>query len=201
MSVPLSDDRAPWSPATFERRFAEHPDPWGFASSPYELGRYRVTLDGLRRARYRRAFEPGCAIGVLTAALAARCDEVLATDVSETALARARARCAAHPGVRLRRADLRDVHHLEGSFDLVVLSEVAYYFAPAELEGIVERVVARLAPGGELVAVHWLGHSDDHRLHGDEVHRIVAANGALTRVRAARHPGFRLDGFVVEDGS
>ena len=54
----------------------------------------RVTLAALPRARYRRALEPGCSIGVLTALLATRCDEIVATDVVDDALAGARARVA-----------------------------------------------------------------------------------------------------------
>ena len=46
-------------PATFEALYARTDDPWSFATSDYELGRYRATLD-LIGASYQRAFEPGC---------------------------------------------------------------------------------------------------------------------------------------------
>ena len=47
-----------------------------------------------RGERFRRAFEPGCSTGVLTAELAARCDEVVALDVAAPAVERARSRTA-----------------------------------------------------------------------------------------------------------
>ena len=43
-------------------------------------------LAALPRPRFRRAFEPGCATGLLTEALARRCDQVVAWDVAEAAM-------------------------------------------------------------------------------------------------------------------
>lgn len=185
-------EEAPWDPRAFEHRYRAESDPWEFASSPYERERFRATLRALSRERYERAFEAGCSIGELTRLLAPRCGELLATDVSPTALRRARARCAAFPHVTFEEADLRSslpAHRC----DLIVLGEVGYYFTEAELRAIVRRLVARLEAGGELLAVHWLGSSADHRLHGDDVHRIVADNPRLALELSRRFEGFRLD--------
>lgn len=188
---------APWSPAAFEKRFAANSDPWGFATSPYEQMRYAAIMAALRRPRYRRVFEPGCAIGELTAHLATRCEHLLATDVSPTALARAQTRCNA-PHVELRQADLRAQHPAAG-VDLIVLSEVGYYFTRAELAQIVRRLIARLEPDGELVGCHWLGHSEDHRLHGNEVHAVLDEQPRLKKVYAKRHEKFRLDIWIPRE--
>lgn len=192
----MCDERPPWSPAAFERRYAEEADPWDFAQDPYERQRYRLTLEALGRARYRRAFEPGCSVGELTALLAERATEVLACDVSRSAVRRAARRCRHAPGVRVIVGDLRAPVLLHLSFDLIVLSEIGYYFDAEELSSIVTRLRAHLEPGGELLAVHWLGESPDHRLHGDEVHRLIHRAAQLERVYAARHPGFRLERWV-----
>ena len=53
-------------------------------------------------------------------------------------------------------------------------------------------------PGGELIAVHWLGSSDDHMLHGDEVHATLRDSLPLNRVRYERDGLFRLDSWVRE---
>ncbi|MEJ1963288.1 MAG: class I SAM-dependent methyltransferase [Gammaproteobacteria bacterium] len=184
------------TPEAFELRYRREPDPWGFASSPYELDRYDVTLRHLRRCRYRRAFEPGCSIGMLTSRLAERCDEVLATEVSPSALGRARARCTDFNNVRIELRDLREGPPA-GSFDLIVFSEVGYYFPQEQLALIARALAKSLDPGGELVAVHWLGTSDDHILHGDEVHAVLAESLPLERVLSARHPGFRVDSWTA----
>ena len=54
------------SPSYFDDMYAANRDPWSLASRWYEQRKYAVTLACLTRPRYRRAFEPGCSIGVLT---------------------------------------------------------------------------------------------------------------------------------------
>ena len=75
-------------------------DPWKFATSAYERGKYTLTLNAMPNSRYRSALEVGCSIGVLTRSLASRCDAVVAIDAAQTALVEARRRCADLPGVR-----------------------------------------------------------------------------------------------------
>jgi len=182
----------PWSPAAFEARFAADPDPWSFRTSAYERSRYSALLSALGGRRFERALEPGCANGELTAQLATTAERVIAFDVSPTAAALARERCAALAGVTIDVRDLRDPCP-PGPFDLVVLSEVGYYFTSRELDAIGGGLVAQLAPGGALLAGHWQGRSADHRLHGDEVHAVLDGLDGLRPRRRERHPGFRVD--------
>lgn len=77
-------------PDYFERMFASDPDPWQFATSPYETEKYRASMAALGHGRYRLGLEVGCANGVLTSQLAPRCDALISIDVSGTALAHAR---------------------------------------------------------------------------------------------------------------
>lgn len=178
-------------PALFEPRYRADGDLWHLATSPYELDRYQRTLDVLERPRYRSAYEPGCSVGVLTSLLAARCDRVVAVDVAPTAVALARERCIDVPNVDLRVGSMLD--DPGGGHDLVVFSEVGYYVDLDTLGEVVDRLVAALDAGGELVACHWLGHSDDHRLHGDDVHEAIDHHPDLQHLRHERHEGFRLD--------
>ena len=69
---------------------------WPTASTSSASG--RCLLASLPRERFRSAFEPGCATGTLTAALAQRCDSVLAWDGSSIALEAARATLPQRPG-------------------------------------------------------------------------------------------------------
>ncbi|WP_017580988.1 SAM-dependent methyltransferase [Nocardiopsis valliformis] len=165
------------SDAYFDAMYAGSSDPWGFRSRWYERRKRSLTLAGLPRERYARAFEPGCAIGVLTRGLADRCDELLAWEGAPEAAARAR-------------ADLADLLHVEvaqarvpgrwprGAFDLVVLSELLYYFDDRDLDTLLERSLDSLGAGGTLVAVHWRHPVDDHVRSGDDVHRVIAARAA-----------------------
>jgi protein-L-isoaspartate O-methyltransferase len=180
--------------ADFEAKYRRSRDPWQFAASAYEQHRYATILRSLSRAHYGRAFEPGCSVGVLTAALAERCDRLLACDIAPTAVRLARQRCAGFPNVRIEQADLGKWVP-EGPFDLIVFSELGYYFASAALGKIIRALAKRLAPSGDFVAVHWRGESEDHVLHGDEVHAILKETlyKRYTRLREERYCEFRLD--------
>jgi trans-aconitate methyltransferase len=72
--------------------YRQHPDPWGYTSSWYEQRKYAITVACLPRRRYRRAFEPGCSIGVLTELLAARTDALISADFAATAVEHAKHR-------------------------------------------------------------------------------------------------------------
>src|SRR6202041_3697786 len=95
-----------------------------------------VTVASLPRPRYGSVFEPGCSIGVLTKMLAARCDRLLATDVVPAALDRARNRLADLRHVALEQRAIPE-DWPQAMFDLVVLSEIAYYFDEADLQHVI----------------------------------------------------------------
>jgi SAM-dependent methyltransferase len=188
-------------PAYFDAVYDARDDPWDFETSDYERGKYARTLAALPEPRAGRAFEVGCSIGVLTAALAERCDDLLAVDVSDKALARARARCAALPNVRFERMAF-PAERPAPPFDLVLLSEVAYYWSLADLRGGLDWCADALAPGGALVLVHWTHPVHDYPLSGDRVHEEALARTAsrLERRHAERHPDYRIDVLVRAAG-
>ena len=175
----------------FERLYRESGDPWGFRTSWYERRRYALTLAALPNERYERCFEPGCSIGELTAGLASRATTVVAIDPAPTAVAAAQARLAGNQGVELSVGQVpRDWPH--GSFDLIVLSEIGYYFSPETLDELVRDARLSLEPGGQLVAVHWRGESADHILDGDTVHERLREHLGRPLI-AYEEARFRLD--------
>ena len=177
----------------FEALYVATPDPWDFAGSDYERGKYAATLAALPRPRYGRALEVGCSIGVLTALLAPRCDRLLSLDVAEGALAAARGRCGGLPGVEFRCMAVPG-EWPEGRFDLIMLSEVVYYLDRADVARLVARIEGALAPGGDLVLVHWTG-ATDYPLSGDAAAGLVIAGtaGFLGLSRQERAAEYRLD--------
>lgn len=170
----------------FERIYARAEDPWGFASRWYEERKRSVVLACLPERRYASAYEPGCSIGVLSCELAKRCDSLLAADASPTALARAAARLEGLPNVRLERHRLPD-EWPSGRFDLVVLSEMLYYFDLDDLADVCHRAVDAVAAGGTLVSVHWRRHAPDHPRRGDEVQLALAAAASVGLRRTVSH--------------
>ena len=188
----------------FERLHASE-DPWNFGSDAYELGRYESILRFVPPGRFGHVLEPGCSVGVLTDRLADRCGRITAVDISANALVSARRRCARHSNVRFVRSSITDARldfaDHGRSFDLIVLSEVGYYFAETELTSLVRRLIgladtACSINGTRLIAGHWLGHSVDHVLHGSQVHRVL--EGILGPPTHSETKGAESNGFVLD---
>ena len=76
----------------FEKLFQDRTDPWNYTSS-YEQTKYEQTL-ALLPTGVDSALEIGCAEGHFTIQLAPRVKNLIACDISETALQRAAPRCA-----------------------------------------------------------------------------------------------------------
>ena len=184
----------------FDHVYRANADPWNFAASPYEGAKYAATLAALPRERYGRALEIGCSIGVFTAQLAGRCDALLSLDLAEAALAQARERCAHLMNVRLERRGVpAEFPAAEGPWDLVVIAEVGYYLSLEDLHRLRAQTIASLAPGGELLLVHWTPLVHDYPLTGDQVHEAFLArageDGELFHLHDAREERYRLDLF------
>jgi SAM-dependent methyltransferase len=186
-------------PNYFDDVYRANEDPWAFASSPYERQKYTDTLAALDRPRYERAFEIGCSIGVLTAQLAPRCGRLLSVDVSEAALAQARQRCAGLPQVELRKMQVPSEFPQE-QFDLILLSEVGYYWSPADLARAADLMLAALPAGAQLLLVHWTPVVPDYPQTGDEVHEFflekAGPTGPLAHLHGHRADKYRLDLFA-----
>lgn len=177
----------------FEQLYREKGDPWAFENSPYEKAKYDHTLSALPRARFAKALEVGCANGVLTERLAPRCDELLAVDVSDTALAAARRRCSDLPQVRFENMRLpKDVP--AGSFDLVLLSEVIYYWDSDDLTRAAAFLRDAVRSGGHVLLVHWTGDTDYPKSGDEAVSELHALLGeAIVVIEEQRRPEYRLD--------
>jgi cyclopropane fatty-acyl-phospholipid synthase-like methyltransferase len=174
----------------FEALYAGGADPWEFATSEYERRKYDATLAALP-ARIGAGFEIGCAIGVLTARLAARCDRLLAVDTAENALAQARTRCAGHPNVTIARMHV-PAEWPDGAFDAILISEVLYYLAPADRAEIARRVRASLAPRGHVLLVHYILPTD-YPATGDAASEDFIAATGLAPILQRREAAYRLD--------
>ena len=186
-------------PGHFRERYSASPDPYRLADRWYEARKYALTLALLPRERYRAAFEPGCSIGVLTERLASRCDSLLACDAIPDAVASARSRTAGRAGVRVEQRVVPTEWPM-GSFDLIVFSEILYYFDDADLQQMLRLGLLALRPDGHLVAVHWRHHAPDHPRGGDEVHQILAADPRLARLARYRDPDFTAEVYARADG-
>ncbi len=194
-------------PSFFDAIYAEAPDPWSFATSEYEAAKYAATVAALSKTRYRSGLEIGCSIGVLTRQLATRCDALLSIDVAERALNQAVERCADLPHVRFTLLQVPQAFP-DGKYDLVVVSEVGYYWSAADLRVSRDLILEHLVPGGHLLLVHWTVEVPEYPITGDDVHaafveragertgeRDEGPDAPLRHLRGLRERTYRLDLF------
>jgi LmbE family N-acetylglucosaminyl deacetylase/SAM-dependent methyltransferase len=174
--------------AYFDDLYAGSDDPWELRDRFYEQRKRDLVCAVLPRARFRRAFEPGCATGLLTARLAQRCDAVLACDVADRAIDLARDRLSATPNARVENRRIPE-DWPAGPFDLMVLSEVGYYCP--DLAALSARIRAGLTPDGVVVACHWRHDAPDHPHSAEEVHRALGSG--LTKIASHVEDDFLLD--------
>jgi SAM-dependent methyltransferase len=186
-------------PGYFDAVYAVSPDPWEFATRWYEARKYAISVALLTSQHYGDAFEPGCSIGVLTELLAPRCDRLLSCDVAAEAVRAAAIRTASRPNVRVQRRVIpRDWP--AGGFDLIVFSELLYYFAGDDLQHVLDLATAALRHGGSLLAVHWRHPLADYPRSGDDVHRALAGQPALARLVEHLEPDFLAEVYIRTDG-
>lgn len=149
-------------------------DPFEYRTRWYEARKRALTLASLPRDHYLRGWELGCSNGVLTAALAPRCAQLLATDLSEQAVAAARLALAKHAHVRVERAE-HPRQWPDGTFDLIVFSELGYYLDLPTMQAMAARLASSLDTQGVLVACHWRPDFAQARCSAEFVHAQLDA--------------------------
>jgi peptidoglycan/xylan/chitin deacetylase (PgdA/CDA1 family)/SAM-dependent methyltransferase len=192
---PSGDRRAYW-----ESVYATA-DPWAYGS-PYEQLKYQRTLDLLPPGPIDRALEVACSEGWFTTMLAPRVGHLVASDISETALQRARARTEGRDSIEYRRLDFFD-EPLPGDLDLLVCSEVLYDLKDeSALQRIAAKLAAALKPGGHLLSAHAhllkddpsrTGFDWDAPFGGTVIARTFAATPGLALVRSLQTELYRVD--------
>ena len=150
-------------------------DPWDLATKWHDQRKYAVTVASLPRPRYRRCYEPGCSIGLLTRMLAPRCDEILAVDAIDSAVRQAREAVRDFPHVRVEQA-IVPAELPDGTYDLIVVGDLLYYLSTEDLDALLDGLVERLEPDGDMVAVHFRdrqhgGNYDGFNAHADLLRR------------------------------
>lgn len=146
-------------------------DPWRLDASEYEKRRLALTLACLGRPRYQSVLEIGCSTGQLSEQLRTRADRVIGMDASDMALKVARARNGAVDW--LLGAAPADIPVAD--FDLIVLSEIAYFLTGPELLATLRAIRRQLRPRGEILIANWSAATDNIPLDGPAVHDQAAA--------------------------
>jgi SAM-dependent methyltransferase len=84
----------------------------------------------------------------------------------------------------------------DDTFDLVVLSEVGYYWSREALQVAKARITRALEPEGHVLLVHWTPFVHDYPLTGDQVHEAFLDEDdglPLSHLGGSRTEQYRLD--------
>jgi hypothetical protein len=88
-----------------------------------------------------------------------------------------------------------------GRFDLVVFSELLYYFGDADLQAVLDLAAGSLEDGGTLLAVHWRHPVAEYPRSGDSAHALLAAQPGLARLAEHAEADFRAEVYQRTDGA
>lgn len=142
-------------------------DPWDLESSAFEQAKYERQLALLKNRRYSRALEIGCGAGHFTRSLAHIADQVVAIDISPTAIARAQARKLENVDFRVANAMDHDLR-AEAPWDLLVMSETICYlgwlYSFFDVAWLAAEFFAVTRDGGQLLMANTCGGVEDYLL-------------------------------------
>lgn len=133
------------------RDYEERTDPWGY-STPWgttHLQTVRKFLDnGQPNHLFKTACEIGCGEGFVTELVVPHCKSLLAVDISDAALDRAKQRCRAAANIRFAKWDLLK-DPIPGTYDLLlVMGVLECIHRRADLRAARNKIVQMVSPGG-----------------------------------------------------
>lgn len=181
---------------SFEAMFRSSIDPWNYRTSQFEARKRQVLLRACGSTKVGRALELACAIGETSRALTSRCLSLVATDGAPTALAEARRLTPTRLRIDYRPGILpKDVPR--GPFDLIVVSEIAYYLSARQLDQLARTLIKVVAPGGRIVVLHHVILFDDaaQKPALAQARLCRALSATMVRVHEKRHRRYAVAAF------
>ncbi len=149
------------------------------------------------RPRYRRLVDLGCGPGEWSELLAPLCDELHACDVAPDFVEQARARTQDHPARHIAVGDLRSFPIPRGT-DLVYFGAVLLHLPDRDVQDLLRRVRAAVAPGAHVIIRDWCAFNLGRRTVNDgtgfSIHRrprelrVMAERAGLTCLEVRSSP-------------
>ncbi len=137
-------------------RMYEHQEVWGRSDTNKDIDAAVSMLTG---RHFGTCLDIGTGLGHYAERLAPQCDHILATDISDKAVVRARERLAHIKNITFAAGNARTMR-LDDPFDLVVLGDMLYYLGdtrfPAEFEEVLKHIAGLVAPGGTLLMSNFI---------------------------------------------
>lgn len=159
----MTDDReqAGQKALEFSENLWKHGDFWEFETSEYERARFARTIQVLEGARYPRGLELGCGAGYFTRLLAPHVDQLVAYDISPTAIARARTAVGGDRTIDFRAGNAMDyAWRADGPWDLIVMNDTICYlgwlYSFFDIAWFASEVHEAIRPGGRFLMANTM---------------------------------------------
>jgi SAM-dependent methyltransferase len=142
-------------------------DPWKLETSDFERAKYETEIAAVSGRRYPRALEIGCGAGSFTRSLARIADQILAIDISPTAIARAQT--GGLSSVDFKVANIMDQNlRAAGPWDLIVMNETICYlgwlYSFFDVAWLAAELFSGTRAGGRLLMANTCGGVEDYLL-------------------------------------
>lgn len=161
----------------FHRRYAQsETDAWGYLGSAAHEHRCSLILDLLPSASAGTTLEVGCAEGFITKSLAQRFDRVIACDLSDIAVDRARRYCSDAPNVEFHAQDIRSgipAHDVQ----VCLVSDVLYYLSAREISSFAIELASRMSASGQMVFANEWNKSYRDLTHPEKACQVILNTG------------------------
>lgn len=184
----------------FEDLYRHNSDPWGYDSHWYEARKRQICLALLIRPRYPKVLEVGCSNGHLSIHLAQRAEQLLCIDVSECAVQLASERLQEFEHVVVENRKIPEDYSIQ-KFDLILISEMAYYLSANELHQFIEKLKHSLNDDGEILCCHWRHEIQDFELNAEQVHQAFQQHFPFHHYLSLNDPDFMIDVWTANTSS
>lgn len=184
----------------FDTIYKESDDPWQYKTRWYEERKRQICTALLLKSHYEKALEIGCANGFFSSRLADRTYQLVCLDANQKAVNLTKKRLENHGHIRIECKSVPDEFPNE-TFDLIILSEVAYYLSQNELDQLILKLQQALNDGGMLLTCHWRHPIEHFSLDGNSVHRQLKEKICLYHYSSLIDPDFIVDIWTKETQS
>ena len=178
----IDRDQAGEKALEFSEKLWKHGDFWEFETSEYERARFARTIEVLQGARFPRGVELGCGAGYFTRLLAPHVDQLVAYDISPTAIERARAAAGPGSAIDFRAGNAMDyAWRADGPWDLLVMNDTICYlgwlYSFFDIAWFLSEVHGAIRPGGRFLMANTMDKAGYDKLllpHVTRSYRDVA---------------------------
>ncbi|EEY77582.1 methyltransferase domain protein [Acinetobacter calcoaceticus RUH2202] len=184
----------------FEDLYRHNSDPWGYDSHWYEARKRQICLALLTRPRYPKVLEVGCSNGHLSFHLAQRAEQLWCIDVSECAVQLASERLQEFEHVIVENRKIPEDYSIQ-KFDLILISEMAYYLSANELHQFIEKLKHSLNDDGEILCCHWRHEIQGFELNAEQVHQTFQQHFPFHHYLSLNDPDFMIDVWTANTSS